>query len=124
MHSVGGWISLAAVLVVGPRLGRFDADKPAMHGSDLPLATLGVFLLWFGWFGFNGGSTLAVTDAIPLILVNTNLAAAVGGARGAGAVLVSCCGRPDVTLVMNGVLGGLVGITAGCHLVSRRSGAW
>jgi len=117
VHSVGGWISLAAVLVIGPRLGRFDADKPVMHGSDLPLATLGVFLLWFGWFGFNGGSTLAVTDRIPLILVNTNLAAAVGGAA-ALAVSYLVLRRPDVTLVMNGVLGGLVGITASCHLVA------
>ncbi len=117
VHSLGGWISLAAVLVVGPRLGRFDADKPAMHGSDLPMATLGVFLLWFGWFGFNGGSTLAVNDTIPLILVNTNLAAATGGA--AALALAWCVlGRPDVTLVMNGVLGGLVAITAGCNLVS------
>ena len=119
VHSVGGWISLAAVLIVGPRLGRFDSDKP-MHGSDLPMATLGVFLLWFGWFGFNGGSTLAVNDQIPLILVNTNLAAATGGAT-ALAVAWMVLRRPDAVLVMNGVLGGLVGITAGCHLVSPGS---
>jgi Amt family ammonium transporter len=116
VHSVGGWLSLAAVLVVGPRLGRFDTDKP-MHGSDLPLATLGVFLLWFGWFGFNGGSTLAVNNQIPLILLNTNLAAAAGGVSALAASWVALR-RSDVGMVMNGVLGGLVGVTAGCHLVT------
>lgn len=116
VHSIGGWLSLAAVLVVGPRLGRFDNDKP-MHGSDLPLATLGVFLLWFGWFGFNGGSTLAVNDQIPLILVNTNLAAAAGGVAALGASWF-VLRRSDVGMLMNGVLGGLVGITAVCHLVA------
>jgi len=116
VHSVGGWLSLAAVLVVGPRLGRFDSDRP-MHGSDLPLATLGVFLLWFGWFGFNGGSTLAVTNQIPLILVNTNLAAAAGGVAALIASWIALR-RSDVGMVMNGVLGGLVGVTAGCQLVA------
>ncbi|MEX2115059.1 MAG: ammonium transporter [Pirellulales bacterium] len=120
VHSVGGWIALAAVLVVGPRLGRFDADKPAMHGSDLPLATLGVFLLWFGWFGFNGGSTLAVSAEVPSILLNTNLAAAAGGVA-ALALAWAVLRRPDVVLTMNGVLGGLVGITASCHIVSPLS---
>jgi len=120
VHSMGGWLSLAAVLVLGPRLGRFDSDRPPMRGSDLPLATLGVFLLWFGWFGFNGGSTLAINNQVPLILVNTNLAAAAGGVS-ALAVSWTALRRPDVTLTMNGVLGGLVGITAGCHLVSPGS---
>jgi Amt family ammonium transporter len=117
VHSVGGWLSLAAVLVIGPRLGRFDKNKPPMRGSDLPMATLGVFLLWFGWFGFNGGSTLAINDQIPLILVNTNLAAAAGGIA---ALMVSyfVLRRPDVALVMNGVLGGLVGVTASCNLIA------
>jgi Amt family ammonium transporter len=116
VHSVGGWLALAAVLVVGPRLGRFEPGKPPMRGSNVPLAMLGVFLLWFGWFGFNGGSTLAVTDRVPIILLNTNLAAAAGGV---GALLLSLglLRRPDVGLVMNGVLAGLVGITASCHLV-------
>jgi Amt family ammonium transporter len=117
VHSVGGWLSLAAVLVIGPRLGRFDKDKPPMRGSDLPMATLGVFLLWFGWFGFNGGSTLAIDERIPLILVNTNLAAAAGGIA-ALTVSYIVLRRPDVALVMNGVLGGLVGVTAGCNLIA------
>ncbi len=117
VHSVGGWISLAAVLVIGPRLGRFTPGRPPMHGHSLPLSTLGVFLLWFGWFGFNGGSTLAMNDQVPSILVNTNLAAASGGVS---ALLLSwgVLRRPDVGVVINGVLAGLVGITAGCHLMS------
>lgn len=116
VHSLGGWLALAAALVIGPRLGRFEQGKPPMRGSNLPLATLGVFLLWFGWFGFNGGSTLAVTERVPVILLNTNLAAASGGI---GALLLSLWyrRRPDVGLVMNGALAGLVGITASCHVV-------
>ncbi|MFO0896589.1 MAG: ammonium transporter [Pirellulales bacterium] len=118
VHSVGGWVSLAAVLLLGPRLGRFGGGQQGMNGANMPLATLGVFLLWFGWFGFNGGSTLRVTDAIPTILVNTNLAAA-AGAMSALFLARWTTGRFDVGLTMNGCLGGLVGITAGCHLVSQ-----
>jgi len=118
VHSIGGWVSLAAVLLLGPRLGRFGGEKQAMQGANMPLATLGVFLLWFGWFGFNGGSTLRVTDAIPTILVNTNLAAA-AGAMAALLLARWTTGRFDVGLTMNGCLGGLVGITAGCHIVSQ-----
>jgi Amt family ammonium transporter len=117
VHSVGGWMALAAVLVIGPRIGRFDTNKPAMQPHNLPLTALGVFLLWFGWFGFNGGSTLAMNEKVSLVLVNTNLAAA------AGAVAGLACGwglhrRADVVLTMNGVLAGLVGVTANCHIVS------
>ncbi len=117
VHSVGGWVALAAVIILGPRIGRFgDADRP-IHGHNLPMATLGVLLLWFGWFGFNGGSTLAVNESIPLILVNTNLAAAAGGIA---ALLVAYAveRRPDVAQVMNGVVAGLVSITASCHIMT------
>ena len=74
VHSVGGWVALAAVVVVGPRLGRFGKDGGAIHGHNLPLATVGTLLLWFGWLGFNGGSTLALTGSVPLILLNLNYA--------------------------------------------------
>lgn len=116
VHSVGGWLALAAVIVVGPRIGRFGGNGPAPHGHNLPMATLGVLILWFGWFGFNGGSTLAINGDIPLILVNTNLAAAAGGiaALFLGWVIER---RSDVGHTINGVVAGLVGITAGCHLM-------
>ncbi|QDT39346.1 ammonium transporter [Stratiformator vulcanicus] len=116
VHSVGGWLALAACLVVGPRLGRFTSDRP-MNAHNVPMATLGVFLLWFGWFGFNGGSTLEINADIALILVNTNVAAACGGLAG---LLASwtITGRPQVGEMLNGVVAGLVGITAGCHMLS------
>ena len=117
VHATGGWVSLAAVLIIGPRIGRFNCENPArIHGHNLPMATLGVFLLWFGWIGFNGGSTLGVTDKIPLILVNTILAGSFGGAL---SIVLSraVLGRFDVGHVMNGSLAGLVGITASCHIM-------
>ncbi|MBN2886415.1 MAG: ammonium transporter [Chromatiaceae bacterium] len=115
VHSVGGWVSLAAVLRLGPRLGRFDSAGRAMQGSNLPLTTLGVLLLWLGWFGFNGGSTLALNEQVPLILLNTFLAAASGGLT-AMAYSYAARGQLIVTEPLNGIIGGLVGITASCHL--------
>ena len=118
VHSVGGWAALAGAMVLGPRLGRYGPDgRPrAMPGHNLVLATLGMFLLWFGWFGFNAGSTTAATTDIALIAVNTNLAAAAGAI---GAMLTSWLflKKPDLTMSMNGALAGLVGITAGCFNV-------
>lgn len=121
VHSTGGWAALAAVLVLGPRIGRFTIGAPAIHGHNMPMAALGVFLLWFGWLGFNGGSSFAVTDRTPLILVNTVLAGASGAVA---AMMIAWCvlRRPDVPLIMNGVLAGLVGITAGCHVVTPAAG--
>lgn len=119
VHSIGGWVSLAALLVIGPRTGRYDTGgRPhSFSGSSVPMAVTGTMLLWFGWFGFNGGSTLAVNDAVPLILVNTTLAAAAGmvGCLAVGWALKKV---PDVTFIINGSLGGLVAITAGCHAVT------
>jgi Amt family ammonium transporter len=117
VHSVGGWVSLACLLVLGPRLGRFDAAGIRIEGYSLPMATLGAFTLWVGWFGFNGGSTLAWTDQVPIIVVNTAIAGAAGGI---GAMAISWLqqGRPIVDSTINGVLAGLVAITAGCHLLS------
>jgi Amt family ammonium transporter len=122
VHSVGGWASLASVLVVGARAGRFPAGQPPqkISGSSLPIATLGVMLLWFGWFGFNGGSTLAVDHRVPQIIANTTLAGAAGmvGTLGLGWFIRK---RAEVVLVLNGSLAGLVAITANAHAVSSVS---
>jgi Amt family ammonium transporter len=117
VHSTGGWVSLASVLVLGPRTGRFDDQTKPIHGHNLPMSTLGVLLLWLGWFGFNGGSELRFSDRVPNILVHTCL----GGAFGANtALLISWAWerRPNVEHVMNGALAGLVAVTASCHLVT------
>ncbi len=122
VHSIGGWAALAGALVVGPRLGRFGPDgRPrALPGHNLVLATLGMFILWFGWFGFNAGSTTAATVDIGLIAVNTNLAAA-AGALAAMITAWTFLKHPDATMMINGALAGLVGITAGCANVTPGS---
>ena len=117
VHSVGGWVALAAVVVVGPRLGRFDKNARPIHGHDLPMAALGTLVLWFGWLGFNGGSALGLTESVPLILLNTTLAGAAGGIS-ALALVWRTTGLPDAPLAMNGILAGLVGITASCNIVT------
>lgn len=119
VHSMGGWISLALLFIIGSRNGRFNPDGTAnpINGSSIPLSVLGVMLLWFGWFGFNGGSTLAASAAVPGILINTTL----GGAAGmVGALLLGwlVLKKPDIGMVLNGSLAGLVAITAGCHSYS------
>ncbi len=120
VHSLGGWFSLAAVLVIGPREGRFRENSPPISGHNIPLATCGAMLLWFGWFGFNGGSTLAVNDKLPLVLLNTNLAAAAGSLMGL-ALSGLIDRRAMVDHCINGAIAGLVGITASCHMVSPLS---
>lgn len=115
VHGTGGWLALAAVIVVGPRLGRFGQDTPPLRGSNYPVATVGVLVLWFGWFGFNGGSMLEFNDSVPIILVNTSLAAAAGGfALLSWAWLKNR--KPDIAVSLNGTISGLVGVTAGCHI--------
>lgn len=119
VHSVGGWVALATVMTLGPRLGRFSTkrNRQAMMGYDMPLALLGVLLLWLGWFGFNGGSTLALNGQVPGILANTVLAGAAGLLTPIALNLPR--GKPvPVMAVMNGSLAGLVAITANCHTVS------
>ncbi len=119
VHSVGGWGALAGIIVIGPRLGKYVngkvIDKP---GASIPLAVIGVFLLWLGWFGFNGGSVLSGDpDAVSYVLVTTSLAACTGGLLGFfTAYLVFK--RMDFGMVLNGILAGLVGITAGADVVS------
>jgi Amt family ammonium transporter len=119
VHSVGGWMSLAVLIVVGPRKGRFSSDgKPIdICGSNLPLSVLGTLLLWIGWIGFNGGSTLALDARVPGIIVNTIIAAAAGSAFSLFiGHLFHRISR--VSFLINGCLGGLVAITACCHCVS------
>ena len=119
VHSVGGWAALAGALVVGPRVGKYaeDGTPRSIPGHSLPLAALGVFILWLGWFAFNAGSTTAGTPAIAKIVLNTFVAAGAGAAT-AMAVTWIDGGTPDATMTLNGVLGGLVGITAGCAVLT------
>lgn len=114
VHSVGGWAALIAVWLLGPRIGKFkDGKIGVIPGHSLPLATAGVFLLWFGWFGFNGGSVLSADPGTTsLVLVTTCLAAA-GGGLGAFIVSYARYKENDLSMLLNGILGGLVGITAG-----------
>ncbi len=119
VHSVGGWAALAGVILLGPRFGKYVAGKvrPIM-GHNLPLVTIGVFLLWLGWFGFNGGSVLSADPGpVSFTLVTTSLAAA-AGIIGAMATSWIVQKKPDLTMVLNGCLAGLVGITAGADIVS------
>ena len=122
VHSIGGWAALAGAIVLGPRIGKYGKDgKPkAIPGHNIPLAALGVFILWLGWFGFNPGSTTAGTKDIAMIFVNTNLAAAAGCVA---AMLTSWVifKKPEVGMSLNGALAGLVAITAGCANVSPTS---
>ncbi len=119
VHSVGGWLALAGAIVLGPRMGKYGPDgKPkAILGHNLPLAALGVFILWFGWFGFNPGSTTTGDGSIGYIAVTTNLSAAAGAivAMATAWVLLK---KPDASMALNGALAGLVAITAPCDGVS------
>jgi Amt family ammonium transporter len=120
VHSVGGWAAIIAVYLLGARIGKFDSNgKPkAIPGHNIPLAAAGVLILWLGWFGFNGGSVLSADPELTsLTLVTTCLAAAAGGV-GAGIFSNILYKNFDLTMFMNGVLGGLVGITAGADLMS------
>jgi Amt family ammonium transporter len=115
VHAVGGAGALAGALILGPRLGKYAADGSVqpIPGHNMPLATIGVFLLWFGWFGFNGGSELTADPAgVSYVLVTTAIAAC-GGGLGAALVSWMFSGKPDLSMALNGILAGLVGITAG-----------
>ena len=118
VHSVGGWAALVGAFLLGPRLGKFVDGRPgALPGHNMGFAMLGCLILWIGWFGFNPGSELAANEACAYIAVTTNLAASAGGLT---ATFTSWFkdGKPDLTMVINGILAGLVGITAGCAGVS------
>jgi Amt family ammonium transporter len=127
VHSVGGWVALAGAIVVGPRLGKYSASGKSnvIPGHNLAFGALGVFILWFGWFGFNGGSQLAASGednavAISHIFVTTNLSA-VAGAMAAMIISWLRYKKPALSITMNGALAGLVAITAGCDIVSPGS---
>jgi Amt family ammonium transporter len=130
VHSVGAWAGIVGAILLGPRIGKFVGDKPqAIPGHNLAIATLGCLILWIGWYGFNPGSWLSLAPEVPYIAVTTTLGAA-GGAI--AATLASQLpgkgpdkrpGKPDLTMTINGILGGLVGVTAGCDGYSMVS-AW
>ncbi|MCP5068825.1 MAG: ammonium transporter [bacterium] len=116
VHGAGGWFALAAVMVIGPRIGRFGPEANKLQGHNLVLAALGVLLIWFGWFGFNGGSGFAFDDRVPTILITTFLAGAVGGL--AGIIFSRMTSRAvKVEDALNGVLAGLVAITPCCNII-------
>ena len=124
VHSVGGVLALIGAIALGPRIGKYGKDKKsrAIPGHNLALATLGVFILWLGWFGFNPGSQLAASGevnrtAISHVFLTTNLAAVAGGAATMFLTWIKY-GKPSLSLTLNGMLAGLVGITAGCDVVS------
>ncbi|MEM7033539.1 MAG: ammonium transporter [Chloroflexota bacterium] len=114
VHSVSGWFALAAVLNVGPRIGRFGQDSISFEGWNLPLAAAGTIILWFGWIGFHGGSLFGVTSAIPSMVVNTVLAGMFGGLV---ALVLSALflPKPDVQSVIKGILAGMVAVSAAAH---------
>ncbi|MFZ5974198.1 MAG: ammonium transporter [Bacillota bacterium] len=123
VHSVGGWAALVGAAVLGPRIGKYGPDGKvnAIPGHNIPIGALGVFILWFGWFGFNCGSELAADGVIGHVAMTTNLAAAAGATVAVFYTWIRY-GKPDVSLTLNGALAGLVGITAGCA-VSTLEGA-
>ena len=120
VHALGGFAALVGTIILGPRIGKYNPDGSAnaIAGHSIPLASLGVFILWFGWFGFNPGSTLSVGngDLIARVAINTNLAAALGGIF-AMLTVWKLFGKPDLSMAMNGALAGLVAITAPCAFV-------
>jgi ammonium transporter, Amt family len=130
VHSLGGWAGLAGVMALGPRLGKYGPENQPIRGHSMSHAALGVFILWMGWFGFNAGSTMGVTGgaaplggagkAIGLIAVNTNLAAC-AGCNAATLITWLRSGKPEVSMSLNGVLAGLVAVTAGCAWVTPAS---
>ena len=124
VHSVGGWIAFVGAAIIGPRIGKYhkDGTSKAIPGHSLTVAALGVFILWFGWFGFNPGSQLAAStpddqEAISHVFLTTNLAACAGAVASIATSWIKY-GKPSLSLTLNGVLAGLVGITAGCDMVS------
>ena len=118
VHSVGGWAALVGAALLGPRLGKYQNGRiNAIPGHNMGFATLGCLILWIGWMGFNPGSELAATANVPYIAVTTNLSGAAGGVAATATSWIKD-GKPDLSMIINGILAGLVGITAGCADVS------
>ena len=123
VHSVGGWAGLVGAMMLGPRLGKYaDGKAQAMPGHSMAIATLGALILWIGWYGFNPGSELAMDEYVAYVAVTTTLAAA-GGAIAATVLSTLTSGKPDLTMIINGILAGLVSITAGCGNMTF-AGSW
>ncbi len=122
VHSVGGWAALAAVLVIGPRAGRFDPGVRGMGGNSLTMAAAGVLVLWFGWLGFNGGSVLGEVSKAPGVMLNTMVAGCAGGLAG-HFIALAMLRRATVEHFLNGILGGLVAVTAGALVLGTASAA-
>jgi len=123
VHSVGAWAGLVGAMLLGPRIGKFvDGKTQAMPGHNMAIATLGALILWIGWYGFNPGSQLAMDQWVPYVAVTTTLAAA-GGAIAATLISTLTSGKPDLTMIINGILAGLVSITAGCGNLTM-VGSW
>lgn len=120
VHSVGGWAALVGAIVLGPRIGKYTKDGRvnAIPGHDMSMATLGMFVLWFGWFGFNPGSTMAAdADSIARVTINTCMGGAMGGVASTF-VAYLYLGKPDLSMVLNGILAGLVAVTAPCNWIT------
>ena len=123
VHSVGAWAGLVGAFLLGPRIGKYvNGRAQAMPGHNMAIATLGALILWIGWYGFNPGSQLAMDQWVPYVAVTTTLAAA-GGAIGATVITTIKSGKPDLTMIINGILAGLVSVTAGCGNLTM-AGAW
>jgi ammonium transporter, Amt family len=124
VHSVGGWAALVGASILGPRSGKYTGSRiNALPGHNMSIATLGCLILWVCWFGFNAGSTLSANETVPYIAVTTNLAGAIGGIVATFTSWVKD-GKPDLSMIINGILAGLVGITAGCDGVTYWGSIW
>ncbi|MDG2303859.1 MAG: ammonium transporter [Candidatus Binatia bacterium] len=123
VHSVGGWAALVGAAMLGPRLGKYSKDGrlTPIPGSNLPMATVGVMLLWLGWFGFNGGSVLSADPQLTSLTLTTTCLAGAAGGLGAMAAFMFVSSKPDLSMALNGILAGLVGITAGADVMTPGS---
>ena len=123
VHSVGAWAGLVGAMLLGPRIGKYVGGKvQAIPGHNMSIATLGALILWIGWYGFNPGSQLAMDQWVPYVAVTTTLGAA-GGAIGATVISTITSKKPDLTMIINGILAGLVSVTAGCGNLTL-TGSW
>ncbi|MFO0690813.1 MAG: ammonium transporter [Myxococcota bacterium] len=120
VHSVGGWAALVGAIVLGARIGKYgkNGEVHPMPGHSLPLATIGVFVLWLGWFGFNGGSVLSANPALTSFVLVTTCLSAAAGCVGAVIAYSFVSSKPDLSMALNGILAGLVGITAGADVIN------
>lgn len=126
VHSLGAWVGLAGAIVLGPRIGRFDenGNPNKIHGHSLVLAVMGVLILFFGWFGFNGGSTLTGDGSVAVIIANTMLAASAGGIGCFLVSMITSRGEVQIEKLLNGIVGGLVAVTAGCAVLEPIGAVW